>query len=166
MNGVLSAAFPVENGLSQGGPVSVDEWAILFQPIMAYMTTLQAQGRLPRIPLPSGAFIPPMAAYADDGSVLLSDPDMEGPEVLAAFQLNEKAGGAPLSVPKTGILHLAGPVTQGLDPALHEFHTRTGFRVLKHQRWRHLRAPLSADPALHSQTLPSTVCLGPCGRPR
>jgi len=151
MNGVLSAAFPVENGLSQGSPVSVDEWAILFQPIMAYITTLQAQGRLPRIPLPSGAFIPPMAAYADDGSVLLSDPDMEGPEVLPAFQLNEQAGGAPLSVPKTGILHLAGPVTQGLDPALHEFHTRTGFRVLPNTgAHRHLGAPLSADPTAQS----------------
>ena len=52
MNGALSAQFPVENGLSQGGPVSVDEWTIVFQPLMAYMQSLQAKGRLPTLPLP------------------------------------------------------------------------------------------------------------------
>jgi len=151
MNGALSARFPVENGLSQGSPVSVDEWAIVFQPLMAYMTSLQAQGRLPTVPLPSGRSAPPMGAYADDSTTLLCDPEAEGTTVIEAYQISEEAGGPPLSIPKSTILHQAGQLPDALNPALHDHHAATGFRLLSTtEAHRHLGAPLAQDPALRS----------------
>ena len=146
MNGALSATFPVENGLAQGGPVSVDEWAIVFQPLMAYMNSLRMQGLLPSIPLPSGALIPAIAAYADDSTTLVSDPDTHGPVIVEAFELSRLAGNPALSLPKTGMQHLAGPVPDSLTPEQHQHHTATGFFLIRStEAHRHLGAPMTED---------------------
>lgn len=151
INGALSARFPVENGLSQGSPVSVDEWAIVFQPLMAYMSSLQAQGRLPTILMPSGRLAPPMGAFADDSTTLLCHPETEGATVIDAYRTSEEAGGPPLSIPKTTILHQAGHLPDALNPALSDHHAATGFRLLcTTVAHRHLGAPLAQDPALRS----------------
>ena len=130
VNGWRSEPFPVRGSLAQGSGASPLYWTVVLQPLMAYINSLAASGRIGGVPLPGGDLAPPVGAFADDTVVVLRDVDRDGPEVKAAFGLFESASGVALSVPKTSLVPL-GPAGAGLQPATGDpaVHAPTGFRV-------------------------------------
>ena len=120
VNGFLSAPVPVRSSLAQGAPISCQEWVIVLQPLMSYLNSLQATGRLSGAALPSGALLPATMAYADDTKTLVLDPERDGTAVRDAFRLFQAAGGPAQSLPKSHLLHLAGPAPRAPAPAPQE----------------------------------------------
>lgn len=148
INGYLTAPFPVKGGLSQGGSLSCQEWVILLEPCLAYLNQLRSLGRLHAFLLPSGDPAPAACAFADDVKSFLLDPAGDGLEVKAAFQLAARAGLPALSVPKTKLLHLQGPVPAAMDGPQPPPHAITGFRVQPvGQPHRLLGVPFGGDEA-------------------
>ena len=70
---------------------------------MSYVNSLQATGRLSVAALPTGAVLPATMAYADDTKTLVLD--------------LERDGTTAQSVPKSHLLHLAGPAPRAPAPA-------------------------------------------------
>lgn len=124
VNGFLSEAFPVRSSLAQGSAVSCQEWLIAFEPLLRYLSSLAASGRLPTLQMPiSGRQAPVVTAYADDTSntVLPAGPDpvsalQTAAEFVAAFDVLAEAGGPALSLPKSRLVNLSGP--RPLPPAV------------------------------------------------
>jgi exonuclease III len=68
INGVFSVDFPVENGLFQGSSLSCQEWVIVLQPLVSYLDSLQAQGRIQPLLLPGPAGAAPAPLAAEPGA--------------------------------------------------------------------------------------------------
>ena len=151
INGILSPAFPVENGFTQGGPHSPDGWAIVLQPHFDLLQSLQRSGRLPHIPLPSGKPLPPAAAHADDITALIQDPASEGLTIQQSFQESTQAGNPEQSIAKTGLLLLhhpdhMGPLPPAMDYTCQPRHATTGYELIPtNTPYRILGAPLGRD---------------------
>ena len=145
VNGFLSDSFPITSSLAQGASVSCQHWAIVLQPLVSYLQTLQASGRVASVMLPSGAVAPASQEFADDIKVLLVDPDTDGPAVREAFLINQRASGVGQSAKKSFLIHLAGDVPATLDPQL-KVHAATGYNLVPDsQQQRLLGVPFSAD---------------------
>lgn len=129
VNGFLTPEFPVSSGLFQGSSLSCQEWVMVLQPLVSYLSSLQHSGQLAALPLPCGRPAPAALAHADDTKMVLIDPDVHGPVIRAAFLKARSAGNPAQSAPKTILLHLAGPVPATLDPSLSPQHAATGFRL-------------------------------------
>ena len=129
LNGFLTAPFPVRNGLPQGSALSCTQWVIVLQPMVSYLNHLRSVGHLPFLPLPSGAPAPAAPSFADDSIPCVQDPAVDGVVVREAFALGHRAGLPALSVSKTRLVHLHGPVPADLDPAQHTHHAATGFQI-------------------------------------
>lgn len=57
VNGQLSAAFPLRSGLLQGSGASPLFWCIVLQPLSAYLSSLDAVGRIKPPPIPAHEFV-------------------------------------------------------------------------------------------------------------
>ena len=155
VNGAFSRPFPVSSGLFQGSSLSCQEWVIALQPLVSYLDTLQAQGRIATLALPSHDSAPVALAHADDTKFKTLRPDQDGPAIKEAFAVARAAGLPGLSAPKTVLLPLSlGPAPPGSislgtgdDGVLR--HLPTGFRALEqgHQPHRLLGVPFSTDAA-------------------
>ncbi|PNW71738.1 hypothetical protein CHLRE_16g668125v5 [Chlamydomonas reinhardtii] len=94
VNGMLSDAFPVLNGLPQGSTASPPLWVIQMQPLTSFLRRQVEQGALRTPLLPSGEQAPPAAHHADDTTLTARDPAVDGPVLMAAVQLFCRASNA------------------------------------------------------------------------
>lgn len=74
VNGFLTPEFPVRSSLAQGSAVSCQEWLMVFQPLISYLSSLAAMGRIPTIALPSGILAPVTIEFADDSTMVIVGP--------------------------------------------------------------------------------------------
>ena len=110
LNGFTTSAFPLRRSLLQGSGASPLYWTIVMEPLMAYLNSLHAAGRLTTPPFPGGASNCPVShAFADDLKLLTSDPHHDENAIKEAFVLNEQAGGPALSVAKSEVTVLGAP---------------------------------------------------------
>ncbi|KAG1652163.1 hypothetical protein FOA52_009259 [Chlamydomonas sp. UWO 241] len=65
VNGFFTPDFPMDSGLFQGSALSCLEWVIVLQPVMSYLSSLQAGGTLTtfRLPGPNGVFFVILCFY-------------------------------------------------------------------------------------------------------
>ena len=151
VNGFLSTAFPVRHSLAQGASVSCQQWAIVLQPLVSYLDSLRAQGRLTAVALPSGTHAPASMQYADDVKHLTTDPDADLPVVQGAYALFQEAAGVAQSTAKCVLVRIAGPAAAApsVDPAVTGYHAPTGYRLhpAGSAPARLLGVPFSDDPA-------------------
>jgi exonuclease III len=129
VNGFLTPSFQVTSGLFQGSSLSCQEWVMVLQPLVSYLSSLQHSGQLTALPLPCGRAAPAAMAHADDTKMVLTDPDTHGLVIKAAFLKARSAGNPAQSAPKTILLHLAGAMPATLDPNITAEHAATGFRL-------------------------------------
>ncbi|PNW73191.1 hypothetical protein CHLRE_14g622410v5 [Chlamydomonas reinhardtii] len=115
VNGMLSDAFPVLNGLPQGSTASPPLWVIQMQPLTSFLRRQVEQGALRTPLLPSGEQAPPAAHHADDTTLMARDPAVDGPVLMAAVQLFCRASNARVHPDKSKAMglgrfaHLTGP---------------------------------------------------------
>ncbi|PNW69657.1 hypothetical protein CHLRE_27g757147v5 [Chlamydomonas reinhardtii] len=115
VNGMLSDAFPVLNGLPQGSTASPPLWVIQMQPLTSFLRRQVEQGALRTPLLPSGEQAPPAAHHADDTTLTARDPAVDGPVLMAAVQLFCRASNARAHPDKSKAMglgrfaHLTGP---------------------------------------------------------
>ncbi|PNW69679.1 hypothetical protein CHLRE_25g756247v5 [Chlamydomonas reinhardtii] len=115
VNGMLSDAFPVLNGLPQGSTASPPLWVIQMQPLTSFLRRQVEQGALRTPLLPSGEQAPPAAHHADDTTLTARDPAVDGPVLMAAVQLFCRASNARVHPDKSKAMglgrfaHLTGP---------------------------------------------------------
>ncbi|PNW79986.1 hypothetical protein CHLRE_08g373350v5 [Chlamydomonas reinhardtii] len=115
VNGMLSDAFPVLNGLPQGSTASPPLWVIQMQPLTSFLWRQVEQGALRTPLLPSGEQAPPAAHHADDTTLTARDPAVDGPVLMAAVQLFCRASNARVHPDKSKAMglgrfaHLTGP---------------------------------------------------------
>lgn len=115
VNGVLSDAFPVHNGLPQGSTLSPPLWVIQLQPLTAYLRRQVEVGALHTPLLPNGEQAPPAGHHADDTALTVRDPAVDGPVAMAAVELFCRASNARVHPAKSKAIglgrlaHLAGP---------------------------------------------------------
>jgi len=149
INGFLTDAFPIARSLAQGASVSCQHWAIVLQPLVSYLSSLQSSGRLTAISLPTGSPAPASQEFADDVKVLLVDPDADGPAVREAFSLNERASGVGQSADKSFLIHLTGDVPASLQHSSSQrVHAATGYNLVPdNEQTRLLGVPFAADQA-------------------
>ena len=148
LNGFLTTVLPVPAGLPQGGSLSCQEWVILLEPCLSYLSQLRASGHIAGFPLPDGSPAPAACAFADDTKSFVQDPEQDGPVIRAAFATAAQAGLPLQSVPKTKLLYLRGPVPPALDPTVHPSHAATGYRLQSHtDPHRLLGVPFCPDEA-------------------
>ena len=144
VNGHRSDAFPVRNGLEQGGTLSPVLWVLQLEPLTAYLHHLSAVGRLRTPVLPDGSPAPPVSHHADDTILTVSDLDTDGPVAKAAVQLFCRASNAAENASK------GRGVTLGTHRPVHGPDPGTGAKFPQpgEDPPRHLGLPLSADVAL------------------
>lgn len=147
VNGFLTPFFDVTSGLFQGSSLSCQEWVIVLQPLVSYLTSLQHTGRLASFQLPSGRTAPAALAHADDTKLVVLQPDTQGHIIRDAFNLSRRAGNPAQSAAKTVFLHLSGNVPPTLDPALTARHVATDYRIklLTEAPHRLLGVPFTQD---------------------
>ena len=87
INGWLTGAFPVDNGLPQGGPLAPLLWVLQLDPLTRYLRRLQAERRLFTPSLPNGLPAPPITHHADDSPLILESLHRDYPAALEAMQL-------------------------------------------------------------------------------
>ena len=131
VNGFLSTPFGVSSGLFQGSALSCQEWVIVLHPLLAYLSSLQHQGRLSSFALPSGSPAPAALAFADDTTICSTALDEDAEGLMEGFDLFRRAGGPGLSVLKTKVI-LLGPAHHLEVDAATGTHTATGFTVAQH----------------------------------
>ena len=138
VNGMLSDPFPVRNGLPQGSTLSPALWIIQLQPLTSYLHHKVASGALHTPLLPGGRPAPPVAHHADDTNLVVRDPAVDGPVVMAALDTFSRASNARINAGKSkavGLGRLAGRV--GVCQ-------HTGMEFLPHIP-RHLGIPLAGN---------------------
>ena len=149
INGFYSAVFPVTRSLPQGGSVSCQGWAIVMEPLVSYLNTLQSGKPLPTVlTMPDGSMAPAAPSYADDVSPVVTDPSRDIPSLQGAFTVFRDASGVAQSFTKSHLLCLSAPrgVPDELDPHLHDAHLPSGYRLAKAvPPVRHLGVPISTD---------------------
>ncbi|PNW82407.1 hypothetical protein CHLRE_06g278290v5 [Chlamydomonas reinhardtii] len=106
VNGMLSDAFPVLNGLPQGSTASPPLWVIQMQPLTSFLRRQVEQGALRTPLLPSGEQAPPAAHHADDTTLTARDPAVDGPVLMAAVQLFCRASNARVHPDKSKAMGL------------------------------------------------------------
>lgn len=153
LNRYVGAAFPVTSSLAQGSAVSCVEWVIVLQPLLSYLDSLAAQGRIRCIALPSGLPAPVALAYADDTTTSIigeaSDPstaDNGAVEVREAFDLFQAAGGPAQSLQKSALvpLHCPSGLPSTLDPAVVPLAASGYSLAVPGEPTRHLGVPIAA----------------------
>jgi hypothetical protein len=78
--------------------------------LVSYLNTLQAQGRIASLPLPSEELAPAACAYADDTKSPSIQPHQDGLAIKEAFALARAAGMPALNAAMTCLLPLfTGP---------------------------------------------------------
>ena len=170
LNGAFTLPFPVESGLFQGSSLSCQEWVIAIQPLVSYLGTLQANGSIATLPLPSGQPAPAVCLHADDTKSPTLRPDEDGLAIKEAFALAREAGMPALNTDKTCLLPLfscpvpPGSISLGADAGGEQRHLPTGFRTLApgHVPHRLLGVPFSANAAAstdeaYAQLLPKVL---------
>lgn len=138
VNGMLSDPFPVRNGLPQGSTLSPALWIIQLQPLTSYLHHKVASGALHTPLLPGGQPAPPVAHHADDTNLVLRDPAVDGPVVMAALDTFSRASNARINTGKSkavGLGRLAG--REGTCP-------HTGMEFLPRIP-RHLGIPMAGN---------------------
>lgn len=156
VNGFFCPAFPVRASLAQGSAVSCQEWLIVFQPLVSYLNSLAATGRLTSIELPSGTTAPASSDFADDSAIVVcgssADPaaaDAEAAVVRDAFAVFCGAAGPAQSCGKSSLVLLTcpAPLPAALDPAASAF-APCGYSLAPlGLPVRHLGVPVAAPPA-------------------
>jgi hypothetical protein len=117
INGWLTGAFPVDNGLPQGGPLAPLLWVLQLDPLTRYLRRLQAERRLFTPSLPNGQPAPPITHHADDSPLLLEDLHRDWPAAKAALQLYTDASNSEWEEQKLkGQCLGTHPDIQGKDP--------------------------------------------------
>jgi exonuclease III len=116
INGHSSPYFELRGGLAQGSGLSPLLWTAVAQTLTAQLNRLAAQGRIQPPALPDGTPAPAVQAYADDNTLVSTEPDTEVPAIMAAFAAFTAAGGPALSVGPLGKTTLACVVDA---PSLH-----------------------------------------------
>ena len=152
INGFFSRPFDIRSNIPQGSSLSCMQWVIMGQLAFSVLSREQLNGRLSSFPLPSGALAPPACAYADDITAPILEPAELQPVVKDTFDLLAAAGLPEQSVPKTGLQHLGGVCPPSMDPALHNTHLPTGYRIFnaaESDSLRHLGVPMA--PHLHTR---------------
>ncbi|PNW82406.1 hypothetical protein CHLRE_06g278289v5 [Chlamydomonas reinhardtii] len=112
VNGMLSDAFPVLNGLPQGSTASPPLWVIQMQPLTSFLRRQVEQGALRTPLLPSGEQAPPAAHHADDTTLTARDPAVDGPVLMAAVQLFCRASNARVHPDKSKAMGLGRFLTR------------------------------------------------------
>ena len=150
INGFFSNPFDIRSNIPQGSSLSCMQWVIMGQLASSVLSREQLNGRLSSFPLPSGALAPAACAYADDITAPILDPAELQPVVKVTFDLLAAAGLPEQSVPKTGLQSLGGVCPPSMDPAQHNTHLPTGYRLFnaaESDSLRHLGVPMA--PHLH-----------------
>lgn len=106
VNGMLSDAFPVHNGLPQGSTLSPPLWVIQLQPLTAYLRRQVETGALRTPLLPGGEPAPPAGHHADDTALTVLDPAVDGPVAMAAVELFCRASNARVHPAKSKAMGL------------------------------------------------------------
>ena len=153
VNGFLTDSFPMTSGIFQGSALSCMEWVIVLQPVMSYMSSLQAAGTLstPRLPGPDGVGhgpdAPPAQAFADDLTLVTCSPASDIKELQLALTLSRSAGNPAESIGKFFLTHLNGPTPDELrfEAGVRERHAVTGYplRDVNAAVSRHLGVPIA-----------------------
>ena len=68
VNGFFTPDFSVTSGLFQGSSLSCQEWVVVLQPLVSYLSSLQRCGQLASFPLPSGIAAPASLQFADESN--------------------------------------------------------------------------------------------------
>ena len=98
--------------------------------------------------MPSGRPAPALAAFADDLTAPVTDPDLLSSAIRPAFQDLAAAGAPEQSATKTVLQHLNGPVPAALDPATQRQHQPSGYSILDapaDSNLRHLGVPFASS---------------------
>ncbi|KAG1654477.1 hypothetical protein FOA52_006838 [Chlamydomonas sp. UWO 241] len=120
VNGFFTPDFPMDSGLFQGSALSCMEWVIVFQPVLSYLSSLQASGTLTKFRLPGpngvgeGSEAPPAQAFADDVTLATRCPESDIARFQTALALSRSAGNPGESVNKFFFTRLAGPTPDDL----------------------------------------------------
>ncbi|KAG1676214.1 hypothetical protein FOA52_006431 [Chlamydomonas sp. UWO 241] len=155
VNGFFTPDFPMDSGLFQGSALSCMEWVIVLQPVMSYLSSLQAGGTLTTFRLPGpngvgeGSEAPPAQAFADDVTLATRCPESDIARFQTALALSRSAGNPGESVNKFFFTRLAGPTPDDLvfQAGVRERHVATGYplRDIAAAVSRHLGVPIAPD---------------------
>ncbi|KAG1651930.1 hypothetical protein FOA52_009360 [Chlamydomonas sp. UWO 241] len=155
VNGFFTPDFPMDSGLFQGSALSCMEWVIVFQPVLSYLSSLQASGTLTKFRLPGpngvgeGSEAPPAQAFADDVTLATRCPESDIARFQTALALSRSAGNPGESVNKFFFTRLAGPTPDDLmfQAGVRERHVATGYplRDIAAAVSRHLGVPIAPD---------------------
>ncbi len=116
VNGWLTPAFPVRNGLPQGGPLCPPLWNLQLQPFTAALRRYQQLGRLRTPALPGGLRAPPAVHCADDTRLLLELLPRDGPVAREVADLYCAASNAAIHPDKAvGLCMGSHPAIVGRD---------------------------------------------------
>lgn len=135
INGFLTPFFPNASGLPQGSALSCTQWVLLFEPFLAYLNRLQANGRLGSFEMPSGLPAPAVLTFADDSKSFVLDPEVDGKALKDAYALAASAGLPEQSIAKTKLLLLHLPPGADIPPMLdpqRQHHDTTGYALHPH----------------------------------
>jgi hypothetical protein len=108
VNGWVSGAFPVDNGLPQGGPAAPCFWVLQLEPLTAALRRAQEQGALRAPLMPGGVQAPPVFHHADDTQLALQDFSTDGAAALPILERFCKASGARINPDKSKGVCLGG----------------------------------------------------------
>ncbi|KAG1651929.1 hypothetical protein FOA52_010300 [Chlamydomonas sp. UWO 241] len=155
VNGFFTPDFLMDSGLFQGSALSCMEGVIVLQPVMSYLSSLQAGGTLTTFRLPGpngvgeGSEGPPAQAFADDVTLATRCPEIDIARFQTALALSRSAGNPGESVNKFFFTRLAGPNPDDLmfQAGVRERHVATGYplRDIAAAVSRHLGVPIAPD---------------------
>ena len=120
LNGHVSPAFAVLNGLPQGGPLAPLLWVLQLQPFTAALERAQSSGLFRSPLLPSGGQAPPVSHHADDTKLYLRELAVDGAPALACVGDYTQASGAIMHPDKnTGVCMGSHAPVVGVCPVTH-----------------------------------------------
>ncbi len=188
-NNWLSPAFPVRSGVRQGCPLSPALFVLAVDPLAAYLSSLQAAGRIVPYVLPGNVPVPVPAQQADDLSLKTADrPSLvvaveavdgfqaasglrQKPEkghLLEFVPASDPAPGLPPPVPPGETVRHLG-IRLGTTYAACQEATYTAVLATVHRnagRWSHAKLSLLGSAHVGKQVLGNTLghfaaCLAP-----
>ena len=117
INGHTTPAFPVDNGLPQGGPLAPPLWTLQLQPLTAALQRAQDVGQLHSPLLPDGTQVRPISHHADDSKLFLRSLHVDGPAAMHIIQKYCSASNALMHDDKAqGHCMGSHPSIAGQDP--------------------------------------------------
>lgn len=127
INGHTTPAFPVDNGLPQGGPLAPTLWALQLQPLTTALARAQAAGLLRSPLLPDGSQVRPISHHADDSKLLLCDLHTDAPPAMRIIRTYCSASNALMHDDKAqGHCMGSHPRVEGQDPITKAHFSRPG----------------------------------------